>query len=81
MSGGVRTCPVEVFWKDTIICPVGCGLVRWGPDLSGGSVLEGHIYLSGGVRTCPVGCGHVWWDPDLTGGIVLEGHICFGIST
>ena len=58
MSGGVRTCPVGVFWKDIFICPVGCGHVRWGPDLSGGSVLEGHIYLSGGVRTCPVG---VFW--------------------
>jgi len=69
MSGGGRTCPVGVFWKDTIICPVGCGLVRWCPD------------MSGGVRTCPVGVfwkdificpvrsGLVRWGADMSGGI------------
>ena len=62
------------------ICPLGLSCSRpdmsgGGADLSGGCVLEGHNYLSGGVRTCPVVSGHVRWGPDLSGGSVLEGHI------
>jgi len=72
---------VGVFWKDTIICPVGSGLVRWCADMSGGIRICPVGVFWKDIFICPVGCGHVRWDPDLSGGSVLEGHIYFGIST